>query len=387
MEEQNEYFNYSNPTYDQWMDADVMDPEDSNVFSRWFNPQEAEISEFQRENIMMDKENKYNEYMFNKANEWNSASAQMERAKQAGINPMLAAAGIAGSGATATPMQSAQGSVGMNQNNENPMNMVNTLFDILSKGSTTANALGKLFGYGKENKATIEVAKETAKNLASDTGLKWQQERRLKATFEDFCREMSGNADAAQKKIEEMEAAINKYNEEVELMKKQESLTEEQTDTQKELKKQEWYKNQELEFKKRFRELFGVQLNDSDASMLAQLILNGHGEEVINALTNMASSVVKGFAKAGKDAIDNITDPVQTIIDNFKDKHKTRRQLREENKEDKKAHERKYNELFDEAHETWKNMTRAEQRKYNNNFTQFWEEVKKGAQRGYSGRW
>lgn len=67
--------------------AASMNGQASNVFHDWLFPQVKEGRQIAEEMFMTDRQNAYN-----------SASAQMERDKAAGINPLTAAGGIAGNG-------------------------------------------------------------------------------------------------------------------------------------------------------------------------------------------------------------------------------------------------------------------------------------------------
>ncbi len=323
MEEQNNYFNYAegmpnqitNTSGEGLMDSlmnGLFNPTDTklhdNVFSRWLHPEIAEMKQFERENYLMDKGNAFNEYMFDKANEWNSAAAQMQRGKEAGINPMLLAAGISGSGATATPMQSQGASAGMNNNAESPFSVANQLMQGLETGTNTIDKIGKLIGFGKQNKADIKLANETAKKTASETSINWHNFKRLEKTYQDFIRGAKADADAAEKHVKELQALIDKYNAEKELIDKQKNLVDEQVNTQEEITKEERLKRWELEFKKKFRDTFGVQLNDSDTSMLMQMVLNGHGEQIVTALTDMLSSLGRGLGEAIKGTTNNTSN-------------------------------------------------------------------------------
>lgn len=269
--------------------------EEDNAITRFFNPSIAENQEFAKENYLMDKGNAYNEYMFNKANEWNSAGAQMERAKAAGINPMLAAAGIAGSGATATPIQSQGASVGMNGNTANPIDMANSTANTIDTLSGATDKIGKLIGFGKENKLNFKVAKETAKKLSEETHKTEWERKQLQSTFNDFLRLAEANANQAEQMVENLQEQLELYKAEKELKGKQKELTEEQIKTQEQVTKQEEFNKWEKQFKDTFRRKWGVILNESDASMWTQMLLNGDGEKLIDALNQALESIAKGI--------------------------------------------------------------------------------------------
>lgn len=243
----------------------------------------------------MDKANAYNEYMFDKANAWNSAGAQMERAEAAGINPMLAAAGISGSGATATPMQSAQAGLGMNTSSQNPLELGNQLLNMGQAGVDITDRLGKLIGFGKENKANIKLLNETTNKIKEEVNLNHWQTQQIKRTIKSFVKKWEEDAKAAEENVKNLQALTDKYKSENELINKQKELTEEQTETQKEVTNNERLKKWENEFKKQFRDMFGVMLNDSDVSMLAQLFLNGKGQVIIDALSDTADGIISGL--------------------------------------------------------------------------------------------
>lgn len=368
-------FQYMN--YDQYHTENNY--EAANIFERWLMPGLAELGEMNRENYLMDKTNAFNEYMFDKANIYNSPAAQMERMKEAGVNPMLAAAGIAGNGAgAATPIPSQGANVGMNTNVESPFDAIAKVGNTIDTLTGATDRIGKLIGFGKENKLNFEIAKETAKKLKSETGLNWHNYKRLQSTFEEFCREMGANADKAEQEFLNLQKLWDKYNEETELLKKQTELTEEQSETQKELTQSERYKNWENEFKKQFREMFGVQLNDSDASMLAQLLLNGHGQELINAISGMIKSLGEGV----KNELPNIPSKEQ-VWNTTKDAHK-----RFQDHIDKKVQRNKYKKRLNAVKRHWKQLPEHMKKKWGSeeNYIEYMRS--RGVFNGkYSGRW
>ena len=367
--EENRQFNYQGPsiTGQEYLDAE------DNILNRWLNPQIAEQKEFEKENYFMDKGNAFNEYMFDKANEYNSASAQMERAKEAGINPMLAAAGIAGSGGTATPMQSQGASVGMNTNANSPFDMINSGSNTIDTLVGTTDKLGKLIGFGKENKLNFEIAKKTASKLAEETGKTRWEKMQLQRTFHAFCRTAEANASAAEQNVKNLEKLFDKYQAEIDLLGKQKELTEEQIRTQEHVTKQEMYKEYEMQFKDAFRKMFGVQLNDSDLSMLTQLVLGGHGKEVINALSDMIKSIGEGIRGEIEENIPKPTKILKNVILDIKDIIN-----------DKKV-ENKHKRIENAIKDNWAN-NQAAQKQYGS-YIEFRNAVIKEIKGGYSGKW
>lgn len=219
MEEQNnnEYFNYGQ-SYDEYTGGDSY--ENANVIERFLMPGLSEMGEFNRENYLMDKGNAFNEYMFNKANEYNTPEQQMQRAENAGINKMLAAGGIMGGGnATATPMQSQGANVGANNNAQSPFAMASDIADTIKTGTDTATELSKMLGFGKTTKAELKIANETAKKIKGETNLNWQNERRLAHTFEDFVKEVKANSQNAEQNFKNLQKLYEKYEEERKLNK------------------------------------------------------------------------------------------------------------------------------------------------------------------------
>ncbi|MBQ3943314.1 MAG: hypothetical protein II669_03255 [Elusimicrobia bacterium] len=302
--------------------------EDSNVFERFFQPGIAENAAFQRELYTQDRQNDFQEYMWNKSNEYNTPAAQLERAKAAGINPMLAASTIGGGNAgLATPMQGGSASVGgMNVNAENPFNTINSIFDMFGKGVNGIEGLGRLLGFGKENKANIKVAEATAENYAEQTNkTKWET-KQIKKTFRAYIRTAEANADQAEQQYKNLQKLYESYEQDIKTKKAQENLYTEQANTQEKLTKTQEYINWEYQFKKQFRDIFGVQLNESDLSMLVQTMMNGQGEQIINSLGTMLRSVFKGIGKEIKDSIipnmPKIRKPKEITINDQNDKGK-----------------------------------------------------------------
>lgn len=282
-----------------------------DAIERWFDPGIAEQGQFAKENYFVDKANAFNEYMYNKQNEYNTPSAQMERMKEAGINPLLAAGAIAGNGSTAAQAApAAQGSGGMNPQNINPIEQ----FTNLTKGLTTlaqgGNEAGKLLGFGKENKETIKMLEATATKAAEDADFTYWQKRQFRRTMRIMYEQ-------AEKNLEQTEAAIKNLQKTYENLQQEKynlaadtNLKVAETGQTLETTKNIAYKNAEEQFKKCFRDLYGVQLNESDMSMLVQAIMGEHGDKIINSITDGFSKIIKG-AKKGVE--DNILDWINPL--------------------------------------------------------------------------
>ena len=97
-----------------------------NVFSNFF----AELSGYSSQQ----REFEQQEYLMDKENEYNTPAAQMARLKAAGINPQLAAAGIAGApNVSASPAQVASNAAGAAQGLNAAMNAVGAGVDAVYK--------------------------------------------------------------------------------------------------------------------------------------------------------------------------------------------------------------------------------------------------------------
>lgn len=271
---------------------------ETGALSRWLNPGIAEAAQFDRENYMMDKENAFNEYMFDKANAYNSPEAQMERAKAAGINPNLAAAGIMGQGnATAVPMQGARGDVGMNQNAINPIETLGNLANAIGSGISGANELGTMLGFGKKNVAEIKQIRENVTKL----GEEWKYTRQQRRQLIEIGQVLVDNAKLEGKQIEQNIENLKRLNEVYQQQKyniaADTNLKTEQTGTEIQNQKSIWYDNMRKEYEKVFREMFGAELTHDRMQFLVEAALNGHGEAIVNYFTDTIASLIKGIKK------------------------------------------------------------------------------------------
>lgn len=314
---------------------------ESNVFQRWFNPGITEGAQFDRENFLMDKENAFNEYMWNKTNEYNSAEAQMERAKAAGINPNLAAAGIMGQGtATAVPMQGAKGDVGMNQNAANPIETLGTGVNAIATGIGATKDLGELLGFGAKNNAEIKFIKNNASKVAEEMKYTRRQRKQLEAIGEVLV----NNARAEGKQIEQNIENLKELNE---LYKKQQANTEadtnllnEKTGTEIENRKSIEYDNFRKQFEKEIRDMLGVEVTHQEMAMLIEAFTTGHGEQIINYFVDTLAGAGKAIRKLIEGAFtreNQKPEPVTTTNQNtgqptkieFKNKTEKRRWQRD----------------------------------------------------------
>lgn len=292
------------------------DPTSDNVFSRWFAPSIAEDAQFQRENYMVDKANAFNEYMYEKALQDNSPAAQMQRAKEAGINLNLAAAGIMGGGnAVATPMQGAQGSTGMNTNSESPIDMFGKAAQGINQLTQGTNTLGELLGFGKKNKAEIRQLDTMADKAAEEADFTYWQKRQFRRTMRILYDQAEQNLKETKARIEEIRKHIELFN--VEKWKAAAETNEITAQTGETIQKAktEFYNTEKAKFEDEFRKLFGVQLTENGLSMLIQAVLNGKGDIIINTLSDGLSKI---FTAAKDNIEDNILDWINPLGKNGK---------------------------------------------------------------------
>lgn len=300
----------NNPQYNYNQDMVASDQTEDNVFNRFFNPQIAENREFERENMMTDKANAFTEYMFNKANEYNTPQAQMERMKAAGINPNTAAAGIAGIGnQNAMPMQGAQSNLGMNSNAANPIEQLGTLATTFNNAIEGTEKLGNLIGFGEKNKAEINSIRQNAYKAAEEAKFK----RRERKQLERIGQILIDNEELRGKEIQANIDNLNKLNEVYQQQKwniaADTNLKTEQTGTEIQNKQNIWYDNMKKEYEKNFREIFGAELTHDDLQFLVEACLNGKGESIVKFMTDSIASFIKGIKNYIRDATTSFKIP------------------------------------------------------------------------------
>lgn len=289
---------YAHQQYTQARNSEI----ESSGIARWFQPGISEAAQFDRENYMMDKENAFNEYMWNKSNEYNSAEAQMERAKAAGINPALMAAGISGIGGNqAMPMQGATGQVGANTNSINPIETLATIAGTAQTGIEATKGLGELFGFGEKNIADIKLINRNAEKAAAEMEFTKQQTHQLK----QIGKILVDNAKLEGNQIEQNIKNLIKLNEVYEQQKWNIAADTNQkvaeTGQINENTKSIQYENDKKAFEKAFRDLFGMELTHDQLSLLVEACLNGHGKEIINYLTDNIAGAIEGIKDAIKE--------------------------------------------------------------------------------------
>lgn len=388
MEEQTAYFMDNNPTFGNGADtigAYYAGATDNNIFERWLNPWIAEQAQFTRENYFVDKANAFNEYMYNKQNEYNTPEAQMERMKAAGINPLLAAGAIAGNGSTAAqPAAGAQGTAGMNTANINPIEQLMNIAKGIQTFGQGTNEWGKVLGFGKENRATIKQIEATANKAAEEADFTFWQKRQYRRTMRLMYDQAEKNLEQTEAAIKNLQAQYEKFQQEKFNIAADTNLKTAQTGETLETTKNLAYKNEEEAFKQNFREIFGIQLNDSDMSMLVQAVLGRHGDKIIDSIADCFGKVAKSM---GKNAVEPIVKGVEDTIDKAKDAHKKWLQDHIEKKSErviKREHKR-----FERALQTsWNYMGSEEHKRYGYNFNEFRkEQIKKRERKSYSGNW
>lgn len=347
--EENTFLDY-NPNFQQET-PNFLNNNHDNAISRWLNPQIAEEQAFQTENYFMDKENAFNEYMFNKANEYNSPAAQMERAKEAGINPQIAAAGIMGSGnATAVPMQGAKGSVGMNTNTINPIETIGNLASAIGTGISGTNELGQILGFGKKNVAEIQQIRENVKKLQEDWKFTRQQRRQLISIGEILVDNAKLEGKQIETNIENLKRLNEVYQQEKYKIAAETNLITEQTGTEIQNQKSVWYDNMRKEYEKNFRDMFGAELTHEQMQFLVEAAMNGHGDQIINYFIDNVAGAIKGIKERiyqnnqngttiadtletkGQEALNSIINPLNEGINKLKrkaDKRNKNRKPRE----------------------------------------------------------
>lgn len=307
MEEQNTFLDY-NPQYSTpYVDENglnktnyAMAGDESNAIDRWWNPQIAENEAFARENYFVDKQNAFTEYMYNKANEYNSPTAQMQRAKEAGINLNLAAGGIMGqSNATATPQQGAKGNTTM-QANGNPISEIMSVTNGIKNLTDTANGLDKIFNFGKTERALTKQLNATADQAAEQANFTYWQKRQFRRTMHVMTEQAYKNLEQTEQNILNLQRLYEVYQQQKWNIAEDTTLKEAQTGETIERTKTQVYKNWEEQFKKAFRDTFGIQLNESDLAMLVQATLNGKGNIIIDSLVEGFKTVIKEIGKQFK---------------------------------------------------------------------------------------
>lgn len=271
---------------------------------RLFNPGIAEAAQFDRENYFMDKENAFNEYMFNKANQYNSAAAQMERAIEAGINPNLAAAGIMSAGNdSAMPMQGAKGDVGMNTNTLNPTEQLANLTSTIATGINSTNELGTLLGFGEKNKAEINLIKENAKKAMEEGGFTRAQKRQLQAIGGILVDNAKLQGKEIEQNIENLKRLNEVYQQQKWNLAADTNLKTAETGVQEQSEKSLFYDNLRKEYEKTFRDMFGAELTHDKLQFLVEAALHGKGEVITNFLIDTTAGVIKGIKNKIKDNI------------------------------------------------------------------------------------
>lgn len=377
----NPQFNVDTTAIQQGYNHDI---EGDNAITRFFHPGIAEDAAFQREQFNVDKENAFNEYMWNKANEYNSPAAQMERAKAAGINPNLMAAGIAGAGGNqAIPMQGAQGNSPMSNNTLNPIEQLGTIANATQGGVNAINTLGEIFGFGEKNKAVIQEIKENAKNTAEQMKYTRRQRIQLEKIGNILVENEKTRGKELEQNIKNLEELNNNYKKERDVMqadsdlkKAQEGETLERTKTQK-------YENYKREFEKVFRDTFGIELTHGQIQMLVEACLNGKGDIVIDYFIKTLGKVKDELFKKTKEEIIPIGEKLKDAHDQFIERAKDKR-IEREQKRIRKLHqqnEKKWRELWQQS------STLREA--YNNDYREYlrvkYKQFK--TQKGYSARW
>ena len=356
-----------------------------SAIDRWLDPGIAEWGQFNRENYFVDKANAFNEYMYNKQNEYNTPAAQMERMKEAGINPLLAAGAISGNGNTAAqPAAGAQGTATMNGANINPIDQMLNIAKTIGTLAQGGNEAGKLFGFGAENKATIKQIEATANKAAEEADFTFWQKRQFRRTMRLMYDQAEKNLELLEANIKNLQATYEKLQQEKFNIASDTNLKVAQTGETLETTKNIAYKNAEEEFKKQFREIFGIQLNESDMSMLVQAVLGGHGDKIIESIVDCFGQIAKSLTKnAGKP----IVEGAQDIINKTRDAHKKYLEdkvIQKSERITKKEHKR-----FERAlQQSWNYMGSEQRKKYGFDFNKFrTEQIKKRERKGYSGKW
>lgn len=305
----NPQFNTKNDPMQNNYTNSVARSSDVSVWDRWLNPGIAEEDNFYRENYFVDKENAFNEYMFNKANEWNSESARMERMKAAGINPNLAAQGISGTPAQAMPMQGASGQTGMNTAVSNPIEDISKIVGMASNAVEGAEGLGRLFGFGKKNSVEIKQIQELTNKYAEE----WKLTRRERRQLNEIGEILVDNARREGKNLEQQLENLRKQYEVFDQQKwniaADTNLKTEQTGTEVQNRKSIWYDNQKKEFEKTFREMFGAETTHDKISFMAELMLNGKGNKVIEMLSDGLAKILTEIGKQTRNAINSFKLP------------------------------------------------------------------------------
>lgn len=294
--DQNPQFQSDNP--------DFLNNNQDNALLRWLNPQIAENKAFNRENYFVDKENAFTEYMFNKSNEYNSASAQMDRMIEAGINPNLAASGIAGMGnAAATPMQGAKGDSQANMNTINPIDDMKNLAETITSGIKGTNELGTLLGFGEKNKAEINLIKENAKKAMEEGSFTRAQKRQLQAIGEILVDNAKLQGKEIEQNIENLKRLNEVYQQQKWNLAADTNLKTAETGVQEQSEKSLFYDNLRKEYEKTFRDMFGAELTHDKLQFLVEAAMHGKGEVIINFLIDTTAGVIKGIKNKIKDNI------------------------------------------------------------------------------------
>lgn len=287
-----------------------------DAIERWFDPSIAEMAQFARENYFVDKENAFNEYMFNKTNAYNTPTAQMQRMKDAGINPMLAAAGIAGTGAgMATPMQGASGQVGMNSHNINPIEQFGNIAGAALNLANAGESAGKLFGFGKTNKAELKNINQATKKMAAEAGWTREQERQARALFPYIKKNTIKQGQEADQNIKNLRELNRLYKEQVKTQEQVTDLTEKQNEGARKDNELKDYQIWEEKFYKAFRDLTGASAKDSWINMLVEACMNGKGEAIVDNIANFVGTIIDSAFENAKDFINETNADKLTFDD------------------------------------------------------------------------
>lgn len=285
---------------------------DTNVLDRWFYPGYAEQAQFDKENYFVNMENLFNEYMFDKTNAYNDPSAQIQRMKNAGINPNLAAAGIAGTGAgMATPMAGARGDTGMNTNASSPIDQIT---NAIGGASTLMEGIGKageIFGFGAKNKAEIKQINAAVNKMGEEAQWTKEQRREAKDLFPYIKENTIKEGKQTDQNIENLRQLYRLYKEQVKTQEQITDLTQEQVSGQQKENELSDYKIWEEKFYKAFRDLTGANAKDHWINMLVEATMNKKGDAIIDNIAQFIGNVLKS-------AIENIT----TFKDKFNEEQK-----------------------------------------------------------------
>lgn len=198
----------------------------STLLGAWQSKKQQQ-REFDQQNQLLDKQNEFTEEMWNKQNAYNTPEAQMERMREAGINPNTAAGAIAGSGAgsadsvssaSAPSVNSAVPTVGSIWSNAatSAQEAMKRTSEINNINEDTANKKEDTLFKRIQNRWEDRIKNQTLENMKKDGLIKDENIQLLKTSNKYADREHEANLDILLQQKENMEKELEKIDAEKE---------------------------------------------------------------------------------------------------------------------------------------------------------------------------